>query len=292
MYPRTVATAALAHPRLADAWALCALKQVPSRRREPTSRPTPTVESALKGDVIVAVHWEDSEGQYELAELSSLPLGSAQPARAVLHHNRAVNSIAVLPMTKVNRVLVTESRAERSFALGVDLGGDYVDISSQPCTFTFADGTRHTPDFYIGAEPNKHFLVDVRPPAQRDLASMIKFRAARDACEQAGLVHVLHGGYEGRLDANLRFLWRFSGQPRLWNACEPFLQSLAQSGGHVTWGRLLALITAQMGLDPIWVRPIVGHAVWTGLLTVDLCHRLSDRTLLHWAPSNYRAVVR
>jgi hypothetical protein len=292
MYSRAVASEALAHPRLAEAWALAIESNQKATGRRKLHASVSTVDEALKGDVSVTVRWDQNEEHYEVRHLASLDLEFALPMREPMHHNRTQNSISRLPMTKVPQVVITESRAEQAFALAVDLDGQYSGISTQPCTFTFADGTRHTPDLCIRTSSNQLVLVDVRPYERRDSGSMVKFRATQEICEKVGIAYVLHDGFQTRANANLKFLWRFCGRPRLWGEVSTFLQAMAKDDEKVTWGQLLDVAIDQMGLSSLFVKPVIGHAIWTGLLTVNLQNRFSERTPLLWTPGRYKAVIR
>lgn len=289
----------LAQPRLAEAW----LKGPGAKAAGRSTRRQPGAASALggpmSGSVIVPsaelearVRWETGVAVYPLKDLAGLPLEEALPMRTPRNHNQALSSPGIMPMTKVDAVLLTESRIERAVALGIDFHGGYSGISAQPFELTLPDGTCHVPDFAVRRSNGNLAIVDVRPRDRRDLPSASKFDLMGVVLGRAALEYHVTGGPSALEDVNVRFLAAFSRQPRLWAECRPTLIQMATAGEVVTWGALRNHLSAAFGLESLWIQPVIGHAVWAGLLSLDLGQQLHDGTQLTWTPAREQAVMR
>lgn len=297
MSKRARALKALARPRLAEAWDQQMKERAQnapgrgSRRTVSSASPSSNAGRA-PGAPSVMVRWGTGMETYSPAELGTLAIERALPFRTPLHHNGAISSTGLLPMTKTEDVLATESRAERAVAMEIDFCGGYSGISSQPCQIAFADGRRHVPDFAVRHANGVLTIVDVRPTDRQNEKSNEVFALTSEVLAISGVQHVVHGGLSERHDMNLRFLAAFGRRPRFWAQCSPTLRGMAEHGQSVRWGELRDQLSDQFALSFCWTQPVVGHAVWTGLLAVDLDQPLHDRTALQWTPGREQGTVR
>jgi hypothetical protein len=288
---------ATARPRLAQAWAqtnaakknrrLSALPPAPD-----WVRPRPAVPSETPADASVRVRWSEGIAEHDLSELRDLPLEWAQPFRGVTHHNQALNSVGLVPMTKVQSVLLTESKVERMVAMLIDFRGGYTGISSQPFEIHLGNGLSHIPDFAVRMNDGSLVVVDVRPRSRMDNRTLDAFEVTDALLGSADVHYSIVHELTLREEVNLRFLSAFGSRPRFWRQCRPTLLQLAAAGGTVTWKALREELDETFGLGSLWLQPVIGHAVWTGLLSVDLGHRVNDMTRLTWTPQREQGTIR
>jgi len=195
-------------------------------------------------------------------------------------------------MSKVDTALLTESDVERAVALAIDFDGGYTGISAQPFELQLRDGSLHVPDFAVRRSNGSLAIVDVRPRDRRDEASARKFDDMTFLMSWAALEYHVISGPSVVQQFNLRFLAAFSRRPRLWTECRPALVHMSTASPTITWGELRHCLRDTFGLDRLWAQPVVGHAVWVGLLSTDMGVPISDTSTLAWTPTSEMAVVR
>lgn len=123
-------------------------------------------------------------------------------------------------MSRLNRHVVFESFAERSFLLELDRSERLLAVASQPMLIRWQGAeAAHTPDFFVRLRGAPGILVDVRPASRIDERTRRQFDRTAHFAAARGWAYVVHQGLSKVRDANLRFLSRYR-DPR-WNFGDP-----------------------------------------------------------------------
>jgi hypothetical protein len=148
----------------------------------------------------------------------------------------------------------------------LDFDPDIVAMASQPFWLHWtAAGVarRHAPDFFARRADGGGVVVDVRPDERIADTDAAAFAVMAQACVRVGWHYRRVGQVDPIRTANVRWLSGYR-HPRCFNAAHA--AALTQA---FAVPRPLSEGVAMAG-DPIAVRPVAFHLLWTGALTTDL----------------------
>lgn len=159
-----------------------------------------------------------------------------------------------------------ESWLEREHLMLLDFDPDVVGVSSQPFWLHWQAGgvsRRHAPDYFVRLADGSAVVVDVRPDERIEEADAEAFAATADACARVGWEYRRVGAVDPVLAANVRWLAGYRHR-RCFNekAAAALIRAFAVS-------RPFADGVAAVG-DPLAVRPVAFHLLWSGALVADL----------------------
>ena len=174
-----------------------------------------------------------------------------------------------------------ESWLEREQLMMLDFDPDIVAVSSQPFWLHWSqagEARRHAPDFFARRADGCGLVVDVRPDrliAARDAEA---FAATARACATVGWRYRRVGQLDPVRAANVRWLAGYR-HPRCFDQrrADALLRAFATPCP-------LTVGVAMVG-DPIAVRPVAFHLLWTGALATDLHTRVLSADSMVWAAS-------
>lgn len=173
----------------------------------------------------------------------------------------------------------TESLFERRALLWLDFTMDIVAIASQPMLMTFADGTRHFPDFVALHSDHRQVVYNVKPLKYVNDKVTTQFTNATELCQAIGWEHQVISAFDPVVLSNLEWLSNFRQHcfaPSA-DAREQLLETLttprplhaaAASMTHTTWNATM---------------PAMYHLAWTGEVQLDLTIPLSNNSLVEKA---------
>ncbi len=159
-----------------------------------------------------------------------------------------------------------ESWVERDRLMLLDFDREVVGVSSQPFWLRWwTDGKRrrHVPDFFARRADGSAVVIDVRPDDRIAPEDADAFAATARACARVGWEYCRLGALDSVLAANLRWLAGYRHRRCLNRDCADRL--LAAFGIPRSFSDGVAVVG-----DPIRVRPVAFHLLWTGDLSADL----------------------
>ena len=167
-----------------------------------------------------------------------------------------------------------ESRLEASRLAHLDHMDEIVAITSQPMEITFADGSRHVPDFMTLGANHRQTVYDVKPMARMTVEVTEQFRKTKAVCRAVGWGYrVMHEAnpVAGR---NLNFLSMFKHPA--YRAPEHAIDRARAAAP----GSFKAVATAMQPTDPALGRSQLLHLLWIRSLDTDLNLRLNDNSTI------------
>ena len=167
-----------------------------------------------------------------------------------------------------------ESWVERDQLMVLDADPDVVGVLSQPFWIHWADGTRHSPDYFVRRRDGSVVVVDVREDDRISDADQQVFDRSAAACATVGWGYRRVGAVDPILRANLRWLSGYR-HPRVLRAgsADRLAEVFTRSGPLMAGVRAVG--------TPLVVLPVLYHLLWHGRLAADLCAApLADHTLV------------
>jgi hypothetical protein len=169
----------------------------------------------------------------------------------------------------MKRLVAYESRLELARIMLADFDPGVTAIASQPFRMIAADGSRirrHVPDILLLTSDGGATVVDVKSPAKREEPNV------RVVMEWTKRMVGLRGwGFEEWYGAppvllgNVRFLAGYRRRVVIDGSLIPVVLQAAADSAVIT-----DLERSVTKADPVLVRPVVLHLLWTGELTADL----------------------
>lgn len=177
-----------------------------------------------------------------------------------------------------------ESWLERDNLMLLDFEPDVIAVASQPFWLSWPDGDgrrRHVPDYFARLADGSGVVVDVRADDRIERLDAAAFDATAQACRDVGWAYRRVGSVDPVFAANVRWLSGYR-HPR----CRAEATAVALMQVFDTPCQLAAGVVA-VG-DPIAVRPVVFHLLWTGALTTDLRSGLLHDAVVVSAAGSHR----
>jgi hypothetical protein len=177
----------------------------------------------------------------------------------------------------MRRHVAYESRLELARILLADFDPDVIAIASQPFQMVGSDGARirrHVPDLLLVDADGGVSIVDVKPARRvmdADVAAM--FEWTRRLVALRGWAFEVWSEAAPCLVENVRFLAGYRRGQLVDLDLAPAVRTAAQHQSTVG-----GIEQHLADLDPVLVRPVLLHLVWTGELIADLNSPLGSRT--------------
>ena len=174
--------------------------------------------------------------------------------------------------------VVYESRLELARIVLADRDPDVVAMAAQPVWLAGIDGgrvRRHVPDLLLARRDGGLTFVDVKAASRlADERVVTQFAWMGRVCDRFGFGFEVWSGVDAVMLENV---WLLSGYRSGALIREELLEAvLAAAREPAPLGQLERMVAA--GVDRGWVRPVVLHALWRGLLEADLTRPLEVST--------------
>jgi hypothetical protein len=174
--------------------------------------------------------------------------------------------------------VVYESRLELARIVLADRDPDVVAIAAQPVWLAGIDGgrvRRHVPDLLLAHRDGRLAFVDVKAASRlADERVVAQFAWMRRVCDQFGFGFEVWSGIDPVVLENVRFLAGYRAPVLIRGELLAGVLAAASEPGPLA---AVERVAAQ-GSDRGWVRPVVLHALWRGLLEADLSRPLDVST--------------
>lgn len=176
-------------------------------------------------------------------------------------------------------LVVYESRLEMARIMLADFCPDVVGIAAQPMQLVGADGDRvrrHVPDLLLLQADGGVMVVDVKSPSRRGDAEVRALMdwTRRTVVARGWAFEEWYGAAKQVLD-NVAFLAAYR---RRWVVAEALIPAVLEAAG--SGASLLEVERRLAPSDPLVVRPVALHLVWSGRLRTDLDAPLSGTSVL------------
>jgi hypothetical protein len=174
--------------------------------------------------------------------------------------------------------VVYESRLELARIMLADRDPDVVAMAAQPVWLGGMDDgrvRRHVPDLLLSHSGGGLTFVDVKAASRlADERVVAQFAWMRRVCDRFGFGFEVWSGVDSVMLENVRFLAGYRAAVLI---REDLLDAVLAAAREPV--PLAQVERAAAGdIDRIWVRPVVLHLLWRGLLEADLCRPLDVST--------------
>lgn len=172
-----------------------------------------------------------------------------------------------------------ESGLEASVLRRLDMSQKVVEIAAQPMLIRFADGARHTPDYFALLRNGARVIVDVKHTGLRTENDVIQFAKTNIVASHIGWHFLEQNELPQQVEINLGQWIDYFKHPGFYIGEAGAAELRARTGEITSVGAAAAALGARSlaaGRDRVY------HLVWRGDLSVDLTRPLSDRTELTW----------
>ncbi|UXN21151.1 TnsA-like heteromeric transposase endonuclease subunit [Curtobacterium flaccumfaciens] len=166
-----------------------------------------------------------------------------------------------------------ESQLEAQVLRWLDMREDIVALSTQPMRIDFADGTSHTPDILTLHSDHRQVLRDVKPKKYIPKFQE-QFAKTRAFCEHVGFKYEVHHELPRQVDINLSWIAGFKHHGYRPQPAD-ITRMLTALDGPISLravARLLAPADLAQGRAGLF------NLIWSGQLSIDLAHPISDRS--------------
>ncbi|WP_131922742.1 MULTISPECIES: hypothetical protein [unclassified Curtobacterium] len=261
-----------------------------------------TKRRTVPDDHVIALQFNGADGTQHVSDIASVDpwdIVRGRPVRKLKARPRALNRISwiwtesLLPDREsrptAEQLIGAESfNYESRFLLVAEFDPDIIAVASQPFKLR-AKGRPchgHVPDYLVIRRGRPAGAVDVRPEGRIDDNSQEVFDDTASAVAAAGWEHCVWTELTGAVFDNLSWLSRARSRRSVHLPTAQLAVRLLDSDCYVTLEEKLL----DRHAPPLFVRPAIDHAIWTGQIRIDMTAPLDAGTLLYPpAPDRFAA---
>ncbi|WNV74453.1 hypothetical protein [Geodermatophilus sp. DSM 44513] len=229
-----------------------------------------------------SVTYRNDEGEHaeSVREVDPVDLIDADPMRNSTWHAHSRARAGLHHMSSTDRLHWHESLFERELLVALDFDKGLDDVTSQPFTLTWHDGTawkKHTPDF-AAVIHGEMWIINVRPAPLVKPQLLANAAATRAVCALRGWQEALVVGYAQPALTVLKTIGAARRTADPYTLGDQMLDLLDQQG-PTRFGDLVAATEA-----PLLARAVLQRLIWDREATVDLNRLLTDETTVSLTP--------
>lgn len=239
------------------------------------------VRQIRRGAAAIRVQYRSARDQAVDTTLDQVPaaeLAESLPVRDFRWHRGQKHYSGWYWSSTMNGLVAYESRLELARIMLADFDPDVTAIAGQPFRMIGADGARirrHVPDVFLGMSDGGVTVVDVKSPHKRDdpdVRALMEW--TRNTVWLRGWGFEEWYGAPAVLLANVRFL---AGYRRRSVVDESLVPAVLDAVGD---GSVIADLERSVRADPVLVRPVVLHLLWSGRLAADMSRPLGSLSVV------------
>jgi hypothetical protein len=240
------------------------------------------VRQVRRGAAAVKVQYRSASGEAvdtTLDRAALAELTEALPVREFRWHQGQKHYSGWYWSSTMQGHVVYESRLELARILLADLDPDVTAIASQPFRLIGANGTRifrHVPDILLEMSDGGVMVVDVKSPDKRgdpNVKALMEW--TRHTVGLRGWAFEEWYGAPIDLVANVRFLAGYRRRSVIDETLIPAVRDAASGPMAVT-----DLERSVTRADPVLIRPVIMHLLWSGELATDLTRPLDGLSIV------------
>lgn len=169
-----------------------------------------------------------------------------------------------------------ESMSEFTALLMLDYMVDIAHVTAQPMLLSFADGSNHTPDYFVEVRTGERILVDVHHTSMMTEAVAKSFALTNQLCDRVGWKYEVMDRFTDLTRWSLEMMARYN-HPRYAPDEDTRARILKLASKHPTFGGLRAALRTERPGEHL---PAVYHLMWQRAIRFDLNRPFDDRTTL------------